>query len=261
MPVGVDPDRDQRVDVDDAAALTDLLGQRVHPDERVGPGVERPVAERGDLLVEMLGHRADLGLRHLGDAEGFGELLDPARGNAQQVGGGDHTDQGLLGPAAALEEPAREVTALTQLGDGEFDGAGAGIPLARAISVAVVDAFVADLPVLGIADGIRLRGHECVGERLDHHAQQIGTRRGKVVLGEGMQGQTVWCGHRADLLRDSTSRRSAGGRSSMRAPSRCRSKPPHQVEPVHHFPGRNPFPLLLLGICRVEVGRGEANQL
>ncbi|MFK4146195.1 hypothetical protein [Streptomyces sp. NPDC004065] len=25
----------------------------------------------------------------------------------------------------------------------------------------------------------------------------------------------------------------------MRAPSRCRSKPPDQVEPVHHFPGRN----------------------
>lgn len=37
----------------------------------------------------------------------------------------------------------------------------------------------------------------------------------------------------------STLRRSAGGRSSMRAPSRCRSKPPDQVEPVHHFPGRN----------------------
>ncbi|MEW2293605.1 hypothetical protein ABZ719_12990, partial [Streptomyces sp. NPDC006743] len=31
----------------------------------------------------------------------------------------------------------------------------------------------------------------------------------------------------------------AGGRSSMRASSRCRSKPPDQVEPVHHFPGRN----------------------
>jgi hypothetical protein len=29
------------------------------------------------------------------------------------------------------------------LGDGEFDGAGAGVPLAWAVSVAVVDAFVA----------------------------------------------------------------------------------------------------------------------
>ncbi|MDQ0990976.1 hypothetical protein QFZ74_002204 [Streptomyces sp. V3I7] len=38
----------------------------------------------------------------------------------------------------------------------------------------------------------------------------------------------------------STLRRSAGDRSSMQAPSRCRSKPPDQVEPVHHFLGRNP---------------------
>ncbi|QJS13858.1 hypothetical protein HKX69_33810 [Streptomyces argyrophyllae] len=37
----------------------------------------------------------------------------------------------------------------------------------------------------------------------------------------------------------STLRRSAGGRSSMRDSFRRRSKPPDQVEPVHHFPGRN----------------------
>ncbi|MFI1293671.1 hypothetical protein ACH4VM_35435 [Streptomyces sp. NPDC020792] len=49
------------------------------------------------------------------------------------------------------------------------------------------------------------------------------------------------CGHRADLLqRLGRLERSAGGRSSMRASSRCRSKPPDQAEPVHHFPGRNP---------------------
>ncbi|MBQ0976236.1 transposase [Streptomyces sp. RK31] len=45
----------------------------------------------------------------------------------------------------------------------------------------------------------------------------IGTRRGEILLGEGVQGQTVGCGHRADLLRASTSRRSAGGRSHIRA--------------------------------------------
>lgn len=37
----------------------------------------------------------------------------------------------------------------------------------------------------------------------------------------------------------STLRGSAGGRSSVRAPSRCRSTPPDQVEAVHHFPGRD----------------------
>jgi NAD(P)-dependent dehydrogenase (short-subunit alcohol dehydrogenase family) len=55
----------------------------------------------------------------------------------------------------------------------------------------VVDAFVADLSVFGIAESIRLRGHERVGKRLDHRAQQVGTRRGEVVLGEGVQGQTA----------------------------------------------------------------------
>ncbi|MBB6420836.1 hypothetical protein HDC93_006464 [Streptomyces sp. AK010] len=38
----------------------------------------------------------------------------------------------------------------------------------------------------------------------------------------------------------STLRRSAGGRSPMRASARCRSKPRDQVQPVQHFPGRNP---------------------
>lgn len=79
-------------------------------------------------------------------------------------------DEGLVGPAASFEEPVREATALAHLGNGQRNGPGPRGPLARAISVAVVDAFVADLTVLGIAEGIGLRGHECVGERLDHRA-------------------------------------------------------------------------------------------
>ncbi|MFF1605301.1 winged helix-turn-helix transcriptional regulator [Streptomyces mirabilis] len=45
------------------------------------------------------------------------------------------------------------------------------------------------------------------------------------------RGRTVVCGHRAGLLRASTPRRSAGGRSSMRASARSRSKPPEQANP------------------------------
>lgn len=62
---------------------------------------------------------------------------------------------------------------------------------APAASVAVVDSLIADLAVLGVAEGVRLGGHECVGERLDHRAQQIGTRRGEVVLGEDVRGR-LW---------------------------------------------------------------------
>lgn len=62
MPVPVHADRDQRVDVDDAAALTDLLGQCVAPDERVRALVQWAVAERGDLPIQVLGNHAELGL-------------------------------------------------------------------------------------------------------------------------------------------------------------------------------------------------------
>jgi hypothetical protein len=173
--VGVDADRDQRMHVDDATALADLLRQRVDPDERVRAGVQGPVKEGGDLLVQVLGHRTDLGLRQLRHPQGLGELLHLAGGDTEEVGGGDHRDQGLFGPAASLEEPVREVAALPQLGNGELDGPGAGVPLARATAVAVVDSLVADLPVFGVAEGVGLGGHEGVGERFDHRAQQIGT--------------------------------------------------------------------------------------
>lgn len=49
------------------------------------------------------------------------------------------------------QEPGREVAAGPELGDGQFDGAGPGAPLARTVAVAVIDAFVADLPVLRVA--------------------------------------------------------------------------------------------------------------
>lgn len=215
--VGVDADRDQCVDVDDPAAFADLLGERIDPDERVRAGVQGPVAEGCDLIVQVLGHRADLGLGQLGDAEGLGELLDSAGGDPEQVGGGDHRDQGLFGPATSFQQPVREVAALPQLGDGELDGPGAGVPLARAIAVAMVDSFLADLPVFGVAEGVGFRRHERVGERLDHRAQQVRTRRGEIVFREGVQGQTVGCGHRAYLLQGlGRLERSAGGRSHIR---------------------------------------------
>ncbi|MCW7946972.1 hypothetical protein AAW14_34665 [Streptomyces hygroscopicus] len=43
-PVSVEADRDQGVDVDDPAALTDLLRERVDLDERIRTGVQGPVA-------------------------------------------------------------------------------------------------------------------------------------------------------------------------------------------------------------------------
>lgn len=72
-----------------------------------------------------------------------------------------------------------KVTALAQFGNGQFHGSRARVPLTRAIAVAVVDALVADLAVLGVAESVRLRRHQRIGERLDHRAQQVGTRRAR----------------------------------------------------------------------------------
>jgi hypothetical protein len=63
VPVTVHADRDDHGDVDDAAALADLLGQGVHPHIRVGPRIQGPVPEPGDHLVELAGHARYLGLR------------------------------------------------------------------------------------------------------------------------------------------------------------------------------------------------------
>jgi hypothetical protein len=83
----------------------------------------------------------------------------------------------------------REVTVPPQLGDGRFN----------VVAVTVIDSLVADLAVFGIAESICFRGPERISERLQHRSQQIGTRRYKGLFREGMQGQTVGCGHRADL--------------------------------------------------------------
>ena len=52
----IDADRDERMDVDPPLVLADLYRQRVHSHERVG-GIERPVAERLDLNVQVRGPR------------------------------------------------------------------------------------------------------------------------------------------------------------------------------------------------------------
>ncbi len=53
VPVGVDPDGQQGVDVDGAPVFTDLDHQGVGGEERVGPGVQRTRPELGDVGSEV----------------------------------------------------------------------------------------------------------------------------------------------------------------------------------------------------------------
>ena len=93
----------------DAPALAHLQHQRIGGHERVGPGVQRPGAERFDLLVEILRHHRDLRLRQPGDAEGLDQLLHPRVLDAEQIAGGHHRHQGGLGAAPPLEQPIGKV--------------------------------------------------------------------------------------------------------------------------------------------------------
>ena len=128
LPVGVDPGRDHHCDGDHPAALADLLGQRVHPHIGVGAGVQRPGAERLDLRVQHLGHPGHLRLGDPGDAERLDQLVHPPGRDPEQVAGGDHADQRLLGAAPAVQQPVREVRPRPQLRDRQLDRAGPGVP-------------------------------------------------------------------------------------------------------------------------------------
>ena len=87
---------------DDAAAVADLLDLGVEPQVRVA-ALERPVAERVDLLVEAGADPRDLAL---GDPqpERLDDLVDLAGRDAGDVGLLHDRDQRLLGAAARLQE-------------------------------------------------------------------------------------------------------------------------------------------------------------
>ena len=112
----------------DAESNHDRLGHHPVPDPglaigriqehiRVFQGREVPVAERTDFMVEILTDPGYLGLRNPGiRAEGLDQVIDLAGGNTVQVGLHHHRVQGLVHPAAALQQ-GREKRAGTQLGD------------------------------------------------------------------------------------------------------------------------------------------------
>lgn len=64
VPVAVDPGGQQHRGFDDLLVLADLDRQRIGGDEGEWSGlVQAPVAERGDLLIQVGGHAGDLGFR------------------------------------------------------------------------------------------------------------------------------------------------------------------------------------------------------
>jgi hypothetical protein len=175
--LGVDTDRDHDSDVDDAAALADLLGHGVERHVGVGTAVEGPTPERRHLDVKVRGHPGHLGLRQMLDAQGLHQSLDPAGRHAAHITLGHHRHQGPFGPPARLEQPARVVAALPHLGDGQIDRAHPGVKLTGPVAVAAVGPLRGDLTEAGVAQHIHLGGHQPLGERAHHLTQQIAALR------------------------------------------------------------------------------------
>ena len=101
--------------------------------------MQGPGPERGDLLVEVLGHHRHLRLRQPCDPERPNQLVHPAGRHPEQVAGRDHRSQRRLGAAVPLQEPVREERPFADLGDRDVDGAGAGVEVTVAVAVAGVD--------------------------------------------------------------------------------------------------------------------------
>jgi hypothetical protein len=250
MSVGVDPGGHQGMDVDHPAALADLEDQGVGGHERVGPGVQRAVPEVRDLAVEVLGHLAHLGLRQPGDAQGLDELLHPPGRGPEQVAGGDHGGQRPLRPAAALQQPVREVGPGPQLGDRHVQGAGAGVEVPMPVAVAHVGPLAGPGAVLRAADRVCLSRHEGVDERGQHLAQQVRTGLGQLLVQEVGRVDTARSGHRVVLLKDCerSSRRSRGGRLYVEGPLVAGAV-------AHHLGGRHFRPSAVRGPTGCPVPR------
>ncbi|MBB6547063.1 hypothetical protein HD593_001858 [Nonomuraea rubra] len=196
LAVGVDAGGHQRVHVDRAAALTHLLGQGVDPDEGVRAGVQGACAEGFDLLIQHLGHLRDLALGDVLDAELLDQLVHPPGGDAEQVAGGHHADQRLLGPPPSLQQPVRVVRARAQLRNRQLDRARPGVPLARPVAVTGVGPLVAALPVGGPAQAVGLGRHQRLGHGLHHGSQQIRVTGLDLLRQPPLRRHTVVRGHR-----------------------------------------------------------------
>ncbi len=100
MAVAVDPRGDEHHGVDHPAALADLHAQRVGGHERERTRlVQGPVPEGLDLLVQIGGHPAHLGLRQGVDAQGLDQLGGTSRC--------DHREARSGGAIRRVETPAR----------------------------------------------------------------------------------------------------------------------------------------------------------
>src|SRR4029077_16323610 len=104
-----------------------LRGVEVEPDCGDGWDIHDLDAQTRYWLLEMP------------DIPGLHQVIDRTGGDAVDVGFLDHCGECLLGHSPWFEK-AGEIAALPQLRNAQFDGAGTGLPVAFAVTVAVGEA-------------------------------------------------------------------------------------------------------------------------
>jgi hypothetical protein len=121
--VGVDGDRHDHGNRDDAALLAHLHVGDVEPE--IWPvALQRSSQEGLHVVVDLAAQPADLALRDAAHAERLDQVVDQACRDALHLSLLDYRRDRLPGQAARLKK-AGEVTALAQLRDPQFEGAGA----------------------------------------------------------------------------------------------------------------------------------------
>ena len=187
-PIGVDPDGDDHRHRDNVMIASDFDVGRVEPDIRP-LALDRPCQECLHPLVDLAAQAGHLALADALHAEGFDQVIDRSSGDALYVGLLDDNGQGLLRHSPRLQE-GREVATAAQLWDARFDRASPRLPVAVAVTVALVAPGLAALAMPGTAEPLGLQLHQAFGGKADHLAQECPVRalfqqptKGDLILG------------------------------------------------------------------------------
>jgi hypothetical protein len=114
----------------------------------------------------------------LGDAahaERLDQIVHRARGDALDVGFLDDGRKRLLGHASRLQE-AGKARALPELRNAQLDRAGARLPIALTVAIALGQTLGALLAQSGTSQAADLPFHQALRGKADHLAQQVGIR-------------------------------------------------------------------------------------
>ena len=186
--IGIDAHRDDDRHRDNMMAAPGLDVGGVEPDVRP-VALERPRQKGANPLVDLGTEAGDLALADPFHSHRLDQVVHRPGRYALDVGFLDHRGQRLLRHPPRLQEGG-EVAAPPQLRDPQLDSAGAGLPVAVAIAVALVAPFGGALAMRRTTELLGLEFHQPLRRKADHLAQKTGVRtllkqftKGDLVIG------------------------------------------------------------------------------